>query len=80
MLLFIIIFTVCFVIFSEWYIGSIMFRPDSSNIIRFNLFSMVNFLYHPLHNSFLWNWEIIIVNYPCMLGLGILINLIITHK
>jgi hypothetical protein len=73
MLLFILIFTICFIIFIEWYFGSIIFRPDSSNNIVFNLSSLVNFLCHPFHNSFLWNPEVIIGNYPFMLFIGICI-------
>jgi len=73
MLLFILIFTICFIIFIEWYFGSIVFRPDSSNHIVFNLSSLVNFLFHPFHNSFLWNLEVIMGNYPCMLFIGICI-------
>ena len=78
MLLFILIFTLCFVIFIEWYFGSIVYRPDSSNQIVCNIPSLLHFLIHPLHNSFLWNVEVIVGNYPCMLciGLWIYINLI----
>ncbi len=74
---FILIFTICFVIFIEYYFGSIVFRPDSTNTIVFNLPSLVNFLLHPLHNSFLWNPEVIMGNYPCMLLIGLLIYYIL---
>ena len=77
MLLFILIFTICFIIFIECYFGSILFRPDSFNKINMNIPSLVNFLLHPFHNSFLWNREVIVGNYPFMLFLGILIYLIV---
>ena len=73
MLLFILIFTIFFIIFIEWYFGSIVFRPNSTNKMNINILSLVNFLIHPFHNSFLWNREVIIGNYPFMLGIGILI-------
>jgi len=77
MFLFILIFTICFIIFIEYYFGSILFRPDSLNIISMNIPSLVNFLIHPFHNTFLWNREVIIGNYPFMLGLGILMYQVI---
>jgi len=77
MLLFILIFTICFIIFIEWYFGSIVFRPDSSNHLVFNLPSLCNFLSHPFHNSFLWNRELIVGNYPFMLGMGIIFYLLV---
>ena len=72
MLLFILLFTLGFVIFSECYFGSILFRPDSTNQITMNIPSLLYFLSHPLHNSFMWNSELIIGNYPFMLSMGIL--------
>ena len=80
MIKFIILFTIIFCIFIELYIGAILFRYDSSNCLTMNISSMIHYLFHPLHNSFLWNLEIIITNYPFMLTLGILINLIITYE
>ena len=73
MLLFILLFTLCFIIFIEWYFGSILFRPDSTNNLSMNIPSLLHFLCHPLHNSFLWNPEIIIGNYPFMVSIGIVI-------
>ena len=72
MLLFIVIFTICFTIFIEWYFGSIVFRPNSSNEMIMNLPSLFNFICHPFHNSFLWNPQVIIGNYPFMLSVGLL--------
>jgi len=72
MLLFILIFTICFIIFIECYFGSIVFRPNSLNEITLNLPSLLNFLIHPLHNSFLWNKEVILGNYPFVMTIGIL--------
>lgn len=77
MLYFIIIFTLLFSIFIECYFGSIIFRLNSENKIVFNVFSLLNFLYHPFHNSFLWNPKIIIGNYPFMLTIGIILYNII---
>ena len=77
MLLFILLFTFCFIIFIEWYFGSILFRRDSTNNLRMNIPSLLHFLIHPLHNSFMWNKELVIGNYPFMTGLGIFIYYIV---
>ena len=77
MINFIILFTIIFCIFIELYIGSIMFRYDSSNCVTMNMSSMLHYLIHPLYNTFLWNQELIITNYPFMLGISLLLNLII---
>ena len=77
MLLFILLFTLCFIIFIECYFGSILFRRDSVNKLSMNIPSLLYFLVHPLHNSFMWNKEIVIGNYPFMLSLAISIYLLL---
>jgi len=77
MLLFILLFTLCFIIFIECYFGSILFRRDSVNKLSMNIPSLLYFLIHPLHNSFMWNKEIVIGNYPFMLSLAIILYYIL---
>ena len=77
MLLFILLFTLCFIIFIEWYFGSILFRRDSTNNLSMNIPSLLHFLIHPLHNSFMWNKELVIGNYPFMLSLASSIYLLL---
>ena len=77
MLLFILIITLLFIIFIECYFGSILFRRDSANNLRMNLPSLLHFLIHPLHNSFMWNKELVIGNYPFMLSLASSIYLLL---
>ena len=79
MLLFILIFTICFIIFIECYFGSILFRRDSVNKLRMNIPSLLHFLVHPLHNSFMWNKELVIGNYPFMIGLASSIYLLLKN-
>ena len=79
MLLFILIFTICFIIFIECYFGSILFRRDSVNKLRMNIPSLLHFLVLPLHNSFMWNKELVIGNYPFMLGLASSIYLLLKN-
>lgn len=76
----VIIFIIIFCIFVELYVGSILVRLDSTNQYTINLLSMGNFLIHPLYNSFLWNPELWIVNFPLMISFFILINLILDNQ
>lgn len=76
MLGFTLVFTIVFSVFVEVYVGSISIRVNSDNQPTFQLQGLLHFLSHPLHNSFLWNPELWIVNYPLMLSFFLLINLI----
>ena len=76
---FIILFTIGFLIFIEFYVGSVMFRRNSENKISFNLWSGLNFLINPLEKGFLWHPSGLLMNYPLMLGIAIILNLILRY-
>lgn len=76
---FIILFTIGFLIFIEFYVGSVMFRRNSENKISFNLWSGLNFLINPLQKGFLWHPSGLLMNYPLMLVVAIGINLILRY-
>lgn len=76
---FIILFTIGFLIFIEFYVGSVMFRRNSENKISFNLWSGLNFLINPLEKGFLWHPSGLLMNYPLMLVVAIGINLILRY-
>jgi hypothetical protein len=77
--LYIIPFTLLFLIYIEVYVGSIMFRYNSENKLYFNLWSGLNFLMHPLYDKFLWNVNSLHMNYPFMIVIFIAINLILRY-
>lgn len=66
-LIFIGIITLIFVIYSEYSIGQILFRPDSSGIIKMNLNSLLGFLANPFYRSDLWTWQTLDINYAFVL-------------
>jgi hypothetical protein len=66
-LIFIGIITLIFVIYSEYSIGQILFRPDSSGIITMNLNSLLGFLVNPFYRSELWTWNTLDINYAFVL-------------
>ena len=76
---FIILFTISFLIFIEFYVGSVIFRRNSENKISFNLWSGLNFLINPLQSGFLWRPSGRLMNYPLMLGVAIVLNLILRY-
>ena len=67
------IITILFIIYSEWSVGSIMFRPDSMGKITMNFGSMINFMINPLYKSDLWNLSTLDINYPFIIGYSLLI-------
>jgi hypothetical protein len=57
------IITILFIIYSEYSIGSILFRPDSKGKISMNLYSLINFLMNPFYKRDLWTLQTLDINY-----------------
>lgn len=62
-LLYIFIVTVLFIIYVEYSVGGILWRQTSSGVKSFNFGSLFNYLIDPLRQKFLWNVELLDVNY-----------------
>ena len=62
-LLYISIVTVLFIIYVEYSVGGILWRQTSSGVKSFNFGSLFNYLIDPLRQRFLWNKELLDVNY-----------------
>jgi len=62
-LLYISIVTVLFIIYVEYSVGGILWRQTSSGVKSFNFGSLFNYLINPLRQKFLWNVELLDVNY-----------------
>ena len=62
-LLFLFIITSLFVIYIELSVGGIVFRVNSTGKKSFHLYSLLSYLIHPFHHSFLWNKNLLDVNY-----------------
>ena len=75
----ILAFTLLFLIYIEVYVGNIMFRYNSENKLYFNIWSGLNFLMHPLYDKFLWNINSLHMNYPLMIVIFVVINLILSY-
>ena len=59
-----IIITILFIVYVEYSVGGILFRPNDLGKTVINIRSLLNYLIHPLYNRFLWNPKLLDVNYP----------------
>ena len=59
-----IIITIAFIVYVEYSVGGILFRPNSLGKNALNIRSLLSYLIDPLYNRFLWNPELLDVNYP----------------
>ena len=70
---YIIIVTIFFTIYVEYSVTGILFRPNSLGKLSMNLYSLFNYLIDPLYNRFLWQPQLLDVNYIFVLGCSILL-------
>ena len=59
--------TMLFILYSEYSVGSIFFRPDSNGKISMNLYSLIGFLMNPFYKRDLWTWQTLDINYAFVL-------------
>jgi len=71
--LYIIFVTTIFTIYVEYSVTGILFRPNSLGKLSTNLYSLISYLIDPLYNKFLWQPQLLDVNYIFVLGCSILL-------
>ena len=69
-LIFNIIITFLFLLYIEISVGNIWFRINSDGLRNINLSSMINFLLKPLYNKFLWNIQLLDINYIFIISIS----------
>ena len=69
--------TILFVIYSEYSVGQILFRPDSVGKISMNLKSLLGFLMNPFHTRDLWSLQTLDINYAFVMILSLILFSII---
>ena len=62
-LIYIFIITVIFLIYVELSVGGVLYRVNASGVKTLQLQNIFHYLFNPLYNRFLWNFELLDVNY-----------------
>lgn len=73
-LVYIFLITLIFLLYVEFSVGHVFYRVNSDGIRSLHISSIFNYLIEPLRNNFLWNYQLLDVNY-----FFILINSIILY-
>lgn len=60
---YILVVTLIFLIYVEFSVGGIVYRVDATGLKKLQLGNIVHYLLNPLHDKFLWNLELLDVNY-----------------
>ena len=77
---YLLIVTSLFIFHIETSVGNIFLRINDQGIYIFNFVSLVSYLIHPLHNSFLWNPNLLDVNYIFIILISIIIYFIVNDS
>jgi len=77
MIYFLGIITILFIIYSEYSVGSILFRPNSMGKITMNFKSLFHYLMNPFYKRDLWNWQTLDINYAFVIIYSIFLYYII---
>ena len=57
------IVTIIFIFYVEHTVGNIIWRINVNGIRKFQPGNIIHYLFNPLYNTFLWNIELLDVNY-----------------
>jgi hypothetical protein len=80
MIYYLIFITFFFIIYSEYSVGSILFRPDSTGKISMNFSSLFNFLMNPFYEIHLWSLQTLDINYVFVIIISIFIYYIVYNE
>lgn len=70
---FIILISILFFIYVEYTVGNVFIRINSEGNKYFNLSSIFHYMINPLRNKFLWNYQLLDVNYVFIISVSILL-------
>jgi hypothetical protein len=79
-MIYFLIITLLFVIYSEYSVGQILFRPDSVGNISMNFSSLLGFLMNPFHKTHLWSLQTLDINYAFVIINAVIIYFIYIYE
>lgn len=62
-IIYLVFITVLFIAYTEYSVGSIIFRDGAKGVKEFVPLNIIHYLFNPLHNHFLWRYQLLDVNY-----------------
>lgn len=72
-IIYLLIITLIFIIYSEISVGNIFLRVNSLGYKTLNFNSLFGFLFHPFRNLTLWNIKTIDINYAFIIIVSIIL-------
>jgi hypothetical protein len=72
--------TLSFLFYVEYSVGHVFYRVNSLGYKSFHLSSIFYYLIEPLRNKFLWNYQLLDVNYIFILINSIIIYFLILYN
>ena len=60
---FFLLITIVFILYVEYSVGNILWREGINGMKTFQLHGIIHYLINTLYNSFLWNFQLLDVNY-----------------
>jgi len=62
-ILYIFIITILFIVYVEYSVGNVIYRVGDNGMKGVRLMNIIYYLIDPLYNHFLWNFNLLDVNY-----------------
>ena len=62
-LFYLLIITIVFIFYIEYSVGNIVYREGVTGVEEFVPINIIYYLVNPLHNHFLWRYNLLDVNY-----------------
>ena len=78
-LIYLLLITLFFLFYVEITVGHVFYRINSLGNKSFNISNIFYYLVDPLKNTFLWNFELLDVNYIFILIISIIIYFIVLY-
>ena len=76
-IIYILFITIIFIIYIEYSVGNVIFREGAKGVKEFFPMNILHYLLNPLHNHFLWRYQLLDVNYIFSLVIATILYYII---